>query len=163
MLKKILNINKKWLIVVLSILVIVISVFCLVKISPKKLENILASNAYKKEAEYKTGSKMGEITLSRNAIKYANDEISIMIYEFNDIEEIKKEGTLIYNKYKDNIGFTTKFVDERKYIYIRACDTQQCFYTLGYDNELVQSIVNIKLKKETDEIFNSIIKEKKLD
>ena len=159
------NVTKKrvFLILIALIILIIMIVLLIINVVPKRLDDILEENQYKLVTEYKAGSKMGEVTLPRNTIKYTNDEISIMIYEFNNIEEIKKEGKTIYNRYKDNIGFTTKFIEEDKYIYICACDSQQCFYTLGYGNELLQSIVNIKLKKETDEIYNSIIKEKKLD
>lgn len=158
------NISKKklFIISITLIVLIILGIFLIINSIPKELDDILENNDYKIVSEYKAGSKIGDITLTRNTTEYEKDKTSLMIYEFNDIKEIKKEGTRIYKQYKDNTGFTTTHKEEKKYIYICACDKYQCFYTLGYDTELIQTVVNVKLKNDVDKIFNDIMKGKKL-
>ena len=94
--------------------------------------------------------------------KYTKDDITLNKYYYSDLESIKNEVMTEYNQYKDNVGFETEFKNTEHYIYMVACSTDLCFYTLGYENEIIQTITETINKDKTSKIYTELIEGMKL-
>lgn len=159
--------NKKILLLIISLLVLLL-IIILITINgvPKKINTILTSNSYEQKNYIEAGTTYGNFTYSRNTYKYQSGKSVIMVYEWESLSEIKDERLAEYNQFKSNSNYTVTLDDKDEYIYMRACSKVMCNYYLGYElegsAELVATIAEFDLKDELDDIFNQILKDKKL-
>lgn len=151
------------IVIFIILVVIVVLIFMLVN-KPKNLDDILIDNQYKleKEIEKGTESEEGEI-FTRKTYKYQKGEIPLLVYEYENFEEIKKELMDEYQVESEHEAFTVEVENKDNYYYKRTCDANICLYDLGYDTMLVSTAVGVDLSSSVDEIFREIIKEGKLD
>lgn len=158
---KIKNLNKKTKYIIIGLLLILILLYIIV---PKSLDTILTRSGFKLTDKISKGTEDEILSFNRNTYEYQNGEISIIVYEYDSLAEIKEEILEQYNTEKGNneIAFETELKDEKNYIYKKSCDDSTCFYKLGYEAELATTIVNTNLEKNVDKIFTKIIKKMRL-
>lgn len=155
-----LKLNKNIIISIIIILIgIGIALFIIKIHTPKASSYILEKENFDVEEKTIENPINNETT---KYTKYIKDNITLNKYYYSDLESIKNEVKIEYNQYKDNIGFETDIKENEKYIYLVACSSDLCFYTLGYENEIVQTITETINKDKTSEIYNELIEGMKL-
>ena len=155
--------NKKVIIItsILLTILIIVGTVLIINNMPKKLETILENNEYKLESKVEKGTEIEGVSYPKDTYRYQKGEISLMVYKYNNLSEIK-EGIYADYEGEKKSSYRITFEDEDNYIYKKSCDGTICYYSLGYDSELVSTIVGFSLMADTDEIFKEIMREKKL-
>ncbi|MBQ8681393.1 MAG: hypothetical protein IJ509_00570 [Bacilli bacterium] len=158
--------NKKKLFIISGLFLILTIVITIIVVklinTPKEIDNILTSNGYELQQEFKKGTKGTEnYVYPRNTYIYQKGEIVFMVYEYDSLDEIKEEVLATYDQ-EIISTFDIDLDNEDNYIYKKSCDNFICLYNLGYKNELVSTIVDVDMITSTDEMFEEIIKNKKL-
>lgn len=143
------------LIIILILLIIITLIITFLKINDTNLTNILKKENYTLISHHQKGEKNELYTVTNDTKTYQKEEILIIIYTYNNYQEIENTIMENYNEESKN-NLPIELTNEKTYIQKKRCDDETCSYELGYKNYLITCKVNQTNTKEIESLFKKI-------